>query len=600
MSESVAIDVLVEMGVLVAARPLPEPAAPVGEEHVFFDHTPCWAYEKPMLATPYADRNKRLFEELTPETPLPEVVKKAGIVAFLGAADTPLFRFFLQQQDVTVLIFEPDMARLERFAASVPAKELSSNGVFIFQGDLFSMPFHLPRLFPAALFENGFPVFYALPGMDEAWPEYTHDVVEYLELLFYRYRIYQVAGQFNDRGRPLRPMTRSLFYDQFLHTYENVVDYATRRSIRPLRNLFRGKTAILVAAGYDLTNRIEFIRANRDRCVVVAVNSALKTLLAHGIEPHFVVINDSSLATEKSFQDVPQLKRTALVGHCMSYLGGQATPHRFLFGSYLPEVFGPRPALRLYASVISTAFSVARYLGCSKCILAGAQLCSVDPYKIGYAKGSVYEQVPRSTRELVNRYPQLYPVKTPWGRTLYTSLNFRDAALWLCEEIRLSEVEVINLTRDSIIFGPNIHFDENPQLPDDPDVERIFATVLAMPGRTDADMGRIVQHVRNEMRTWTNTVEPLGVLANMEGDEFLRVGADVVAQLDRGNVSYLVQRFEDFDNARFHEGLWGEESTPDDQEQALRYYLEYVERMARHFLDVLADQHRQLRALAQI
>jgi len=321
--------------------------------------------------------------------------------------------------------------------------------------------------------------------------------------------------------------------------------------------------------------------------------------LAAGIEPHFVVINDSSLATGKGFEGVPPLERTVLTGHCMSYLGGKATPKRFLFGSFMPEMYGTRPFLRMYGSVISTAFSFARYMGCTKCILAGAQLCSIDLYMLGYAKGSVYENELGNNRDLIHRYPQLYPVETPWGQKLFTSLNFRDSALWLAEEIRLSEIEVVNLTHDTILFGPNIRFEENPELPEDPEVESIFETVLAMEPRTDADMGQIMQYVQNEMRTWTNTAEPLGVLSNMRAEEYLRVGTDVLNQLDKGNVSYLVQRFEDFDNARFHEGFLGEKSSDDEREEALRYYFDYVERMARHFLEVLADQHRRLRELVQ-
>ena len=78
---------------------------------------------------------------------------------------------------------------------------------------------------------------------------------------------------------------------------------------------------------------------------------------------------------------------TILVGHCLSDLGGDRFRQKYLFGSFLPQIFGERDNLRLHGSVISTAFSLARHLGCARCVLVGAQLASPDPWKPGLRPG---------------------------------------------------------------------------------------------------------------------------------------------------------------------------------------------------------------------
>jgi hypothetical protein len=88
---------------------------------------------------------------------------------------------------------------------------------------------------------------------------------------------------------------------------------------------------------------------------------------------------------------LPQLKDVRLVGDVRSELGGDTFPNKYIFGSYRPELFGTRPSLRLHGSVITTAFSLARHMGCSRCVLVGAQLCSDNPWIMSYSKGSIHE-----------------------------------------------------------------------------------------------------------------------------------------------------------------------------------------------------------------
>jgi len=417
----VALRVLRELGVLFETPCAPEPgpgsgwgpAAPA--DHVFFRHVPLWQYEDPLYARPFAEPGRKpVYETLDPDTPLEAVLARTHLVVLLGAADTPTFRRCLATPGVFLLIFEPDPVRLAEFALRVPAAQLAKRATILHGEPLVFMP-PLSEILPASLFQLGFPVFYVLPGLKERLAEAGQEpparFATMLEILFFRHCVYHLSGQANHRSLPLRPMARGLFYDQQLHSYANLTAYATRPDIRPLRKAFMGETAVLVAAGPDLPERLELIGRLRERCVVIAVNNALKPLLAAGVRPHFVVANDTSVHTARSWEGLPRLDDVALVGHCLIDLGEAVFPRAYLFGVCQPELFGTRPSLRLHGSVITTAFSLAKYMGCSRCVLAGVQLCSSDPWTLGYSRGSIHEKPAAAPRP--RRRPRGRPSPTP-------------------------------------------------------------------------------------------------------------------------------------------------------------------------------------------
>lgn len=593
MARNVTVQVLSELGVLHTSPVVLPPAGPVGQTHLFSAHTPVWAFEDPLFARPFADpATGPLYETLPAGTTLAEALEHSALVVFLGAARTPQLEAALARRDAAVFVLEPEEARLEAFLSGFKPKALAERGVTFLLGRIPALVPPLARLLPERLFNRGCPNFFALEGLTAAQPQWCAEAVEHFEFLCYRHRIYPVTGQFNNRGLPLRTITRGLFYDQQLHLYENAADAVSQGNLRQIRGAFRGAPAVLVAAGPDLPERAAFLRQARDQALVIAVNNALKPLLALGVEPHFTVVNDNSVLTRESFAGLPALPRTILAAHGFSHTGGAVFPKKFFFGGYKPEIFGARPTLPIYGSVITAAFALARFLGCATCLLAGVQLASEDPWSLGYAKGSIHERERSAERPLIGRHPQLYPVATPSGKTLYTTLNFRDAALWFLDEIRASGLRCVNLTRDSILFGPGVEYEPDPALPPRPSVERTFQEVLALPAPR-VDKAKVRAFLQRERQAWANTAGPLDLLLQVTGPEFLRNAEDALKQLDRGNVTYLVQRFADFDNRRFHELVF-ESQDPACRDQGLRSYLEYVRRMAGEFVGIIDGQLRLL------
>jgi hypothetical protein len=443
-------------------------------------------------------------------------------------------------------------------------------------------------MLPGDLFRLGTPAFFVTDRVRDLYGEWADRAVNYLEILHFRHAVYGLSGQALKFSRPLRDIHRGLLYDQQVHAFENVGEYLTAPPISGLRNRLRGAEAILVAAGPDLPEKLDWIERNRERGVVICVNNAVKPLAEAGIQPHFVVINDTSLGSGQVFKHIPKMPGTILVGHCLSDLGGDRFRQKYLFGSFLPQIFGERDNLRLHGSVISTAFSLARHLGCARCVLVGAQLASPDPWKLGYARGTVNDGPGGAVRELINRYPQLCPVTSSHGEPLFTTLNFVDAALWLTEEIRVSGVPCVNTSEASILYGEGIEFDQEPVLSGTvPNMKGLFRPE---PPRVDAkEAGR---WLRREIQLWTSVAEAARTLLADDTPAMAAKGMAVLDQLDKNNVTYLAERRGGYRNLDFYRLVFeGDEA---DRRKGLRLYFRNVLAMSAEFLDLLGKARKYL------
>lgn len=561
------------------------------ESHRLYDHTPVWAFCDPKYALPFAPgvASKPLFEEIPPHAALQDVANTTGLAVFIGAFHSEELDFFLQRAEMQIILFDPSPERANAFTSGLREASCKAR-LHVAAGRPAEFKKSFASYFPKDLFDAGFPAIH-IPAADENTidTEYIASITERIEFLFYRYRIHPLATHPNRRGLPWRPMTRGLFFDQIKHLYENIPEYLYSNDLRRLRKSFVGAAALVVAAGPDAAQKIDLIRTASDSALIIAVNNALPLLLKHGIEPHFAVVQDNTLKVADALAQLPRLERTVLVGHCLGSLGKDRFRHKYIFDSHLRDVFGLRPNLRHYGSVLTSAYSLARFLGCSTSVLVGAQLASQDPFRLGYAPGTIHyaDSTPAPSR-LPGRFPQLYPVHTPHGRTVYTTPNFRDTSLWFLEEIRLNSMKCVNTSPDSILFGPGIRLEENPELPADASLPDRFAQILSFspqPPSTEA-LQAAQEFIRNKIEFWNDVRERTKHLLSASPEEAAAKFPALLEHLDTINVSYLVQRFEDFDYGLFHERYFASQ----DQEvklRGIRKYLHSVQRMAEYLSDLL-------------
>lgn len=585
------ISALIELGVLCLGEPSPgaECSSDPGP-HALISREPLSRFENPAYQYPFADPAIPAFVRYPPDTSLESLLGATRTVVFLGAADSPQLRLCLSRSDVVALVFEPDLAVFEAFADAVGPARLHAGGAFCFVGGARTFDPALQDQLPGALFRQGTPAILTTGRIGRDHPAWEAETADYVETLHYRHCLYPLASQHRVRSHPLRTIARDLLYDQQLHAYQNLDAFLTCPDIAPLEGGLPGHTALVVAAGPDLGERLDFLRRNRDRGVILCVNNALKPLAEAGISPHFVIINDTSIASGQVFQHIRAMAETALVAHCLSDLGGGRFGAAYLFGEFMPELFGIRPELDAHGSVITAAFSLAAHLGCARCVFVGGQLASPDPWRLGYARGSLHHAKAAPPRRLTDRHPQLCPVKNPFGDTLYTSLNFKDAALWLTETIRLSGMECVNTSRASILYGQGVRHDPDPVLPDLPagrDAAGLIQRTRQRPASLRPDPARVREFVQGETARWSSVRDTARTLLALDGPPLLAAGMAALARFDADNTTFLVERFRDFDTRRFHGLVFGDAA--DRRAQGLRDYFTHVVSMSCSLLQVLTQ-----------
>jgi hypothetical protein len=171
---------------------------------------------------------------------------------------------------------------------------------------------------------------------------------------------------------------------------QNADVYAARSGIAELAGACAGRPAIVVSAGPSLQRNIVLLEnpAVRERCVIVAVQTVLRTLLARGIKPHFVTALDHSEINRRFYEGLTreQVEGITLVVEPkvnpsvpMAWPGtilctGDATLDLML-GDSLARDHGK---LKQGATVAHLAYYLARHLGCNPVALIGQDLGFTD------------------------------------------------------------------------------------------------------------------------------------------------------------------------------------------------------------------------------
>lgn len=168
----------------------------------------------------------------------------------------------------------------------------------------------------------------------------------------------------------------------------NLPTYVSTPPADILRRRFAGRPAILIAAGPSLARNIDQLPALRDRAVLIAAQTTLRTLLSKGITPHFVTSLDFSELSRQFFEgsDLPddlvlvaEPKATwhvidtfrgtpAMAGRRVILLDNEFA-HRCL-----NDQLAKRTPMEAGATVMHLAFYLAQWMGCDPIIFVGQDL----------------------------------------------------------------------------------------------------------------------------------------------------------------------------------------------------------------------------------
>lgn len=167
----------------------------------------------------------------------------------------------------------------------------------------------------------------------------------------------------------------------FLHTLLNLKNIFSNPNISSLKDVYKGKTAIILCAGPTLEENIETIKNNQDKFVIFALNPTLKLLAKHNIKPDFIV-NVENSDTSNQFSETKTKEHYLILEGFSNYnvfsLPSKKTfnylSNNNFFNDWVRDCLKLEDTLVTLGTVSYTALMSAHIMGFSKIIIIGQDL----------------------------------------------------------------------------------------------------------------------------------------------------------------------------------------------------------------------------------
>ncbi|MHC4946711.1 MAG: 6-hydroxymethylpterin diphosphokinase MptE-like protein [Planctomycetota bacterium] len=268
-----------------------------------------------------------------------------------------------------------------------------------------------------------------------------------------RARLAEPAGLFRatfadfvDTAKTTFSTTLMRSVDTIRNCMGNLEHYVGGDGVAPLAGAAAGCPAVVVSAGPSLERNLRELAAPgvRDRCVIIAVQTVLKPMLAAGVRPHFVTALDYHEISRRFYEDLDAdaVRDVTLVAEpkahpviLESFPGGIRCCASPFLDELLGDVADDRGTLPPGATVAHLAFYLAEHLGCDPIAMIGQDLAFPDG--LYYAPGTAIDDVwapelnPFNTIEMmqwqriVRHRLHLHRVTDASGRPVYTDAQMR-------------------------------------------------------------------------------------------------------------------------------------------------------------------------------
>jgi hypothetical protein len=248
---------------------------------------------------------------------------------------------------------------------------------------------------------------------------------------------------------------------------------STEGDAAELTGLFPDVPAIVVGAGPSLDRNLELLSGLEGKALLIAVDTALRPLLAAGIRPHLVVAVDPSDVNARHLTNLGDTRGVWLVSE--GSIAPEVLPafaqrtFTFRVSDHEPWPWiaahgAGRGQLRAWGSVLTTAFDLACVAGCGPIAFAGADLAY--SHGLQYCRNTAYEKEWRDfptdadraelMRQTLAEQPQEVE-KDVHGRNVHTTANYIQFRDWIvARAAEASDRTVINFTDAGILHGAGI------------------------------------------------------------------------------------------------------------------------------------------------
>lgn len=175
----------------------------------------------------------------------------------------------------------------------------------------------------------------------------------------------------------------------FRNTVANVPQLIRSVNVQALKDIAHGLPAVCVAAGPSLTKNVDLLKDQGNKVFIIAVDSAAKVLIDHGITPHIILTIDPIPASMTKLRDViethAELPLAWTPDAFPQTVQGFKNSPKFvipgvndLFRLYLTPLFDQDSTFAHMLSVTHAATQLATVAGCNPLIFIGLDLALSD------------------------------------------------------------------------------------------------------------------------------------------------------------------------------------------------------------------------------
>ncbi|WP_312504891.1 6-hydroxymethylpterin diphosphokinase MptE-like protein [Lysinibacillus sp.] len=244
--------------------------------------------------------------------------------------------------------------------------------------------------------------------------------------------------------------------------FNNIDNIIRSKDILAVKDIFKGVPAVVVAAGPSLNNNIEDLKKNKDKVIVIAVDTIAQKLITEGIEPHFICsIERVHQVYDYFYADVQLPEKSIIVGPpVLDNRIFENTNNAILIPfrkgvsetNWLQKLLGlsNETAISMGYSCANIAFSLGCYLGCNPVILVGQDLAYGESEKETHASGTKYDELNESNKKI----DEFELTLGYYGKPVKTTKIWLQFKHWLESEINSLSTTVINATEG----GAKINF----------------------------------------------------------------------------------------------------------------------------------------------
>jgi len=232
-------------------------------------------------------------------------------------------------------------------------------------------------------------------------------------------------------------------------------------------NRLRGMPAVIVAAGPSLDRNIHELRNLEDRAVLISTDTALKPLIAAGIEPHFVCTGDPGHENFLHLKNT-RTSNSLLVAEVTTYPDSlQEFENRAVFCTFENSALQPLTALltdkgrlRAWGSVATMATDLALTLGCDPVVFVGLDLahsggriyCSALHFEDRWFPGEISPEDWSQVSRDMNKGRKLVRSTDIFGRSIETTDKLMSYWDWMVKDILAHPgVRYVNATEGGIL-----------------------------------------------------------------------------------------------------------------------------------------------------